>query len=341
MACTHPRLMAVADLSKKEVDGDGVVKKKLDFQLLELFRRKGWKANLETMRAYRMLAKDSREFELESIPSYSLLQDMEIPCGNCIQCRLDYSKTWAIRCYLESLQFQHNYFVTLTYDDAHIRLGLTENPTVLFTDFQKFIKKLRRYFKYHYNFEGIRYFGCTEYGDQSFRPHGHIILFNCPIPDLTYDFVDDDGQITHRRSSCGPMMFSKIISDLWENGFVTIEDANYNTEAYVSRYIMKKQKGIAGEEVYDKALNIEPPRLFMSLKPAIGGQYFMDNEDYLLIGELKLLCRLGYGIEANERPGSYRKGSKNTARNARIGYRLACFIAACRLQGFLIKAPDG
>lgn len=76
------------------------------------------------------------------------------------------------------------------------------------------------------------------------------------------------------------MYFSKLIKSLWPYGFITIEDANYNTEAYVSRYIMKKQKGKAGIEVYQKMLDIEPPQLFMSLN--IGQQYFEDHEEELI-----------------------------------------------------------
>ena len=270
MACTHPMLMAVIDF------------KNTGYGFISRLRENNWKLNMGTQKAYRLVARDSREHELENIPSWVNCSDIEVPCGNCVQCRLDYSKTWAVRCYVESLQYQHNYFITLTYDEDNIKTGPSGNGTVCYEDVRKFIKSLRQTFKRKFNHDGIRFFGCTEYGDQSMRPHAHLILFNCPIPDLTYDFKNDDGTITHHKSSFGLMMYSQIIKDLWKYGFITIEDANYNTEAYVSRYIMKKQKGNNGKEVYGKLLQIEPPRLFMSLKPGIGGHYFMDNQDELL-----------------------------------------------------------
>lgn len=269
MACTHPRIMSVCDISK------------LPLQFTKRLESLNWKINYDTRRAYRLVAKDSREHDLENIPSWSLMDDLEIPCCNCLQCRLDYSKNWAIRCYLESFQHQHNYFITLTYDEDQIKTGPSGNPTCCRDDVSTFINSLRKKFE-RLGHKGVRYFGCTEYGDLSFRPHAHLILFNCPIPDLTLDFIDDDGNITHRSSKYGPMFYSQFIKDLWHYGFITIEDANYNTEAYVSRYIMKKQKGQSGEKVYRETLQVEPPKLFMSLKPAIGGQFLMDNEDYLL-----------------------------------------------------------
>ena len=43
-----------------------------------------------------------------------------IPCGQCIGCRIDYSKQWATRCMLESQYHDENYFLTLTYDELNV-----------------------------------------------------------------------------------------------------------------------------------------------------------------------------------------------------------------------------
>lgn len=270
MACTNPQIMKVIDSKSYNMN--------LIYRLKEL----GWKFNADMTKAYRLVSRESRNLPLEHIPSWSCLEDMEVPCGHCVQCRLDYSKNWASRCYFESLYHKHNYFVTLTYEDDHISLGKYGNPTLVREHFTQFIKRLRMAMERKFGHTGIRYFGCGEYGDQTMRPHLHIILFNCPIPDLSINFVDDEGQITQRKSRYGFMYFSKFIKDLWPYGFITVEDANYNTEAYVSRYIMKKQKGQEGKEVYEKKLGVLPPFLAMSLKPAIGSQYFEDNEKWLI-----------------------------------------------------------
>ena len=48
-------------------------------------------------------------------------QDMpvEVPCGQCIGCRLERSRQWAMRCVHEAQLHRDNSFITLTYDDVH------------------------------------------------------------------------------------------------------------------------------------------------------------------------------------------------------------------------------
>ena len=45
---------------------------------------------------------------------------MTIPCGQCIGCRLEKARQWAIRCVHESKMWEHNSFVTLTYNDFNL-----------------------------------------------------------------------------------------------------------------------------------------------------------------------------------------------------------------------------
>ena len=47
-------------------------------------------------------------------------EELEIPCGRCIGCKLDYSRQWANRCSLEATQWQNNYFITLTYANEYL-----------------------------------------------------------------------------------------------------------------------------------------------------------------------------------------------------------------------------
>ena len=39
-----------------------------------------------------------------------------LPCGQCVGCRLDHSREWAVRCMLEAKEHQFNWFVTFTFD---------------------------------------------------------------------------------------------------------------------------------------------------------------------------------------------------------------------------------
>ena len=119
---------------------------------------------------------------MQSSLAKSVVKDfIEIPCGNCIGCRIAYSKQWADRCMLESQYHDENYFLTLTYDDDHVpRSGYYDEETGewfdTFTlrkkDLQKFHKDLRK--KLYGSDKGeFRFFACGEYGDQTFRPHYH------------------------------------------------------------------------------------------------------------------------------------------------------------------------
>lgn len=269
--CSSPNLLRVVQLQARDL---------LD---LERWEKQNWKIDKVNLRAYKMVPKNSRDMPLEEIPEYMSQQLIEVACGQCVQCRLDYSKQWAERCYFESLFYEHNYFITLTYDDEHNHLGKFGNYSIDKEDVRKFIKNLRDYFKRHYDFSGIRYFGCCEYGDITFRNHVHIIFFNLPIPDLTIDFTDENGQVFHKVNKMDGSfyLFSQIISDIWGKGFICIADCNFNTSAYVSRYVLKKQTG-KNSKVYLNEFGVEPPYLFMSNRPGIGSRFFDYNLQKLM-----------------------------------------------------------
>lgn len=96
---------------------------------------------------------------------------VQVPCGKCLECRIQHARDWADRCVIEAKQYKYNYFVTLTYDDAHLPERNSLNPK----DLQLFLKRLRKRFKG----VKIRFLASGEYGS-SFRPHYHLILFNLP-----------------------------------------------------------------------------------------------------------------------------------------------------------------
>ncbi len=50
---------------------------------------------------------------------------IKLPCGQCIGCRLDRSRQWAMRCLHEAQLHDDNCFVTLTYDDDHLPFDLS------------------------------------------------------------------------------------------------------------------------------------------------------------------------------------------------------------------------
>lgn len=209
----------------------------------------------------------------------------KIPCGKCIGCKLEYSRQWANRCVLESKMHKSSLFVTLTYDELcvpRVMYAERENGeareamTLVKTDFQKFMKRLRSYVAYHMSdtfsntaisvVDGapqLRFFACGEYGPETLRPHYHAIIFGLDLPDKRL-----------RQNVRGnPYYVSDILSELWPYGHHIIGNVSFQSAAYVARYCTKKLSGPAASDAYD-FYGIEPPFLLMSRKPGIGVPYY-------------------------------------------------------------------
>ena len=74
---------------------------------------------------------------------FDIAKGFNIPCGQCIGCRLTYSRNWAIRCVHESQMHQENCFITLTFSPE--ALEKRNNPYSLDKrEFQLFMKRLRK-----------------------------------------------------------------------------------------------------------------------------------------------------------------------------------------------------
>lgn len=204
-----------------------------------------------------------------------------IPCGNCIGCRLDYAYTWANRCMLELQYHDEACFITLTYDDLHIPRVVKDGVmyyTLCKRDFQLFMKRLRRFFPE----KKIRFFAAGEYGDETFRPHYHAILFGVSFPDLVSIGLS---------KTLNPMYKSSILTELWSMaprstvsdekespaGFCTVQDVTFDTCSYVARYVTKKLKGYKSE--FYETRGIDPPFSLMSRRPGIGRQYLDDHPE--------------------------------------------------------------
>jgi len=106
-------------------------------------------------------------------------------CGQCLHCRINQARIWKTRILLEATQYEKNCWTTLTYNDQHIPLNLTPEEVekgykwhitgrLRKDHLQKFIKRVRKRFQPHI----IRFFGVGEYGEESWRPHYHVVLFN-------------------------------------------------------------------------------------------------------------------------------------------------------------------
>ena len=208
------------------------------------------------------------------------IEQISLPCGKCIGCRLDYSRAWADRCVLESLDYPPDrcWFVTLTYrDDAFVtkeRSLLTDKGTLTLypRDVQLFIKRLREHWKRVYGVDRIRYFMCGEYGSDSARPHYHMLVYNLPIFDLKF----------YKSNIQGDLLFNSAeIESLWSYGFVVIGKFEWKTAAYTARYVLKKFKGKTKEETAEhyKSVGLLPEYTRMSRMPGIGRDFYENHKD--------------------------------------------------------------
>lgn len=177
---------------------------------------------------------------------------VELPCGQCIGCRLERSRQWAIRCVHEASLYEDNCFLTLTYSDEN----LPENGSVRVEDFQKFMKRLR----FEFPDQKIRFFHCGEYGEKYGRPHYHACIFNFDFKDKYHWSTASNGEKYYR---------SPTLEKLWPVGQSMIGNVTFESAAYVARYITKKITGPDAHQLYED-LGKKPEYVTMSRRPGIG-----------------------------------------------------------------------
>lgn len=193
---------------------------------------------------------------------------MIVPCGQCIGCRLDNSIMWAARCYHEQSWQKYHYgrescMLTLTYDDEHLPLTRTGEPTLQHRDVELFLKRVRKN-----NDTKFRYFLCGEYGKKNDRPHYHICMFGFKYDDERFDSMSGNGF---------PLFTSEKLKRDWRDenesciGRATSQELTIETAAYCARYCTKK---ITGKNVDIKGAAREQTYATMSRKPGIGAEWF-------------------------------------------------------------------
>lgn len=206
------------------------------------------------------------------------------PCGQCIGCRLEYSRQWAIRCMHEASLYDDNCFVTLTYNQKFIpKFG-----SLNYRDVTLFLKRLRKRF----SDSRIRYFLAPEYGEKNLRPHYHILLFN-------FDFSDK--KLLMKRGD-NSLFTSDILSSLWTTpskknpeslGYTSVGSLTFESAAYCARYVLKKVRGVdsnnrylrVSDECYvngeftGELIPVEPEKARMSRRPGIASSWFEKYKD--------------------------------------------------------------
>ena len=187
---------------------------------------------------------------------------IRLPCGYCRACKINLYQEWATRCWLEARQLKNNQFITLTYDNQHLpEKGVNKQ------DLSRFMRALREHFRRKHGITGIRFFACGEYGEETFRPHYHILLFNCP------PFGDEK---KYKENDLGqPLYKSKILEHIWGKGFCTIGAVTRQSCDYVCRYLVKSSYG-------KKPNYLNPEFRSMSKLKGIGINYLLDNLEQII-----------------------------------------------------------
>lgn len=159
------------------------------------------------------------EVVFSELGRYDIALQLSLPCGQCIGCRLERSRQWAMRCMHEASAFDSNAFVTLTYDDA----SLPPNGSLKYSDYQLFMKRLRKAIEP----SKVRFYMCGEYGEEEFRPHFHACLFGFDFPD----------KVKFKTTGSGSTIYtSKMLETLWPHGLCSTADVTFESAAYVARY---------------------------------------------------------------------------------------------------------
>jgi len=113
-----------------------------------------------------------------------------------------------------------------------------------YRDIQLFMKRLRRYEKYHNNNTGLKFYAAGEHGGKKGRPHFHMILYNAS-PALIRTFKFRGFSKKNKE-----IYKSKEMEDIWSLGFVD-GSINLSDDAmfYTVGYTLKKQENAMGDEV--------------------------------------------------------------------------------------------
>ncbi|WNK15018.1 MAG: replication initiator protein [Microvirus sp.] len=155
----------------------------------------------------------------------------EYGCSQCTPCRINRQRVWITRLLLEQQAHAVSCFATLTYDEHN------QPPELTPAHPRAFLKALRKLLP-----RPLRYYLVGEYGDRTFRPHYHALLYGV-----------------------SPME-APLVQTAWSRGFIHLGDLTPETARYVTGYTIKKMTATTDPRL----ANRHPEFARMSLKPGIG-----------------------------------------------------------------------
>lgn len=195
--------------------------------------------------------------------------DTYIPCGRCLNCRVDKINQYTHRCESELIKRRSGAFVTFTYDDYHIQPLLrkdSKNNTVATlsrSDCKHFLDRLNKIIHKQQNNilcqHDYKYIIAGEYGDHGKifnRPHFHALFFG-----LDYAFC------------------KKLFAQAWQGrGSIKVLPIMSGAPRYLLDYITTLEYGEIRKIKYENN-NIEPP--FQTHSLGLGSDLYYKQLDYI------------------------------------------------------------
>lgn len=145
-----------------------------------------------------------------------------VNCGRCHYCIARRTNEWIFRIKQELKRTYPGYFVTLTYSPLDVPYTENGYMTLVKSDLQKYIKRLRKA-----TGKKCKYYAVGEYGGKYFRPHYHIILLG----------IKDERAIIDAWS-----LKDRNGEKVFEIGNVNIGEVNNKTIAYTLKYVQKGKR---------------------------------------------------------------------------------------------------
>ncbi len=164
------------------------------------------------------------------------LGETTVGCGQCMPCRINRKRAWTARVLLEYMMYPCSIFVTLTYDDETCPVSEHGLGTLRPEDLNRFLGRFRRL---HRHIGPIRYFAVGEYGDKTWRPHYHAVLFGAgpeAEPMVSHAWEMEETEKNPKVSGftmCGLMNPDRAA---YVCGYVTKKLTKYGTDGLNGRY---------------------------------------------------------------------------------------------------------
>lgn len=208
---------------------------------------------------------------LEAHLEPSLFQECLVPCGKCLSCLKNKARDLMVRAFHEAKMHKHNSFITLTVDDDHID-EVFPNRSLTHRPFQLFFKRLRKAAG-----DKLRYLMCAEYGEQSLRPHYHVVIFGlCPDERRPVAIVKSDPLLGTDRSLYAGFFDSHLIKNAWPYGNVFVGSVTPGSIAYCTGYTLKSFV-LGRDDAWYKSRGLTPEYIKWSRRPGLGSSWLYQN----------------------------------------------------------------